>query len=1187
MKQIPIWPAVMALIGGLVCAAWAAPEKGIMTDQINRPMRYHPDGTDFVIENGKEFFNRPLYGPNTAFRIDAGDIPEFSLYLPGRGGNVRLGILSGNNALWLNDAKKIVAKYRPGSMVYEITDPILGPAVLELTAVPMDGVEGLVLQAEITGGNAELIWAYGGANGDRGTRGGDIGTEKIGVEQFFQLKPENCRNNSFQIDGSKFTLRARPGRISGLCSAGELATADANHWNSAKQLLDSAGYHGTTPVVAGKMPLHPDEAEYLALQVEGEPTDPPKIFDAAEKHRAAIAQQIIVQTPDDYINAAAAALCVAGNGVWDERQGAFMHGAVAWREKLLGWRGPYLGDDLGWFDRLARHLTSWGNRQNVSPIPGFIAPAEDEFNLSRHETALHSNGDVSNTHYDMNLVYIDELMRHLLWTGDLDYARKMWPVIERHLAWEHRLFRRTFGNEKLPLYEGYCCIWASDDLEYSGGGAAHASAYNYFQNLFAARLAKLIGKDPAPYEQEAALIATGMQRELWLGDRGWFGEYKDLLGEQQVHASPALWTFYTTVDSQVPTPMQAWQMSRYVDTQIARIPLHGPGVPDDGCFTLPTTNWMPYTWSTNNVVMAEAAHTSLAYWQTGRDQTAFALFKGCLLDSMFMGKCPGNAGMCTTFDMARGETQRDFADAVGTCSRALVEGLFGLQPDALAGELVVRPGFPEKWDHASLKHPAVDFVFDRSDLNETYQITPHFEHPMALRLQPAALRSQIQNVTVNGQPAKWTALEDSVGRPRIEILCPPAPQWTVSVVWKGDAIATATATVAVAKGGNLEADFASANLVRFEDPQSLLKQPKDKASSLSAIAGGTIGDRTAFAQLHQGDLTWWAPIPMEIRPTMQIVEEQEQDADHLRFRIRNNSGKPIDQDIDFKVADRTLQSHVKMPAMGESDPITLPSQGLLPGTNRIETNLGEGTVTNWNIKAPQSMTLETINLEKFFNDRVTNIFKNRYVSPRSPFCSLAIPVQGIGSWCRPDAQAAVDDSGLPANGKIALPNGIPFTAMSGKNIAFVSQWDNYPRQIEIPLTGKAKHLYLLMAGSTNSMQSRFENAEVVVTFTDGSTQKLELENPTNWWPIDQDYLIDDFAFARPQPLPPRVNLKTGEVRILDMAEFKGRGGKIPGGAATVVDLPLRDDLEMKSVTVRAVANEVVVGLMSLTVARDN
>ena len=58
------------------------------------------------------------------------------------------------------------------------------------------------------------------------------------------------------------------------------------------------------------------------------------------------------------------------------------------------------------------------------------------------------------------------------------------------------------------------------------------------------------------------------------------------------------------------------------------------------------------------------------------------------------------------------------------------------------------------------------------------------------------------------------------------------------------------------------------------------------------------------------------------------------------------------------------------------------------------------------------------------------------------------------------------------------------------------------------------HVYLLMAGSTNQMQSRLDNGEVIVTYRDGTTARLALHNPTNWWPIDQDYFIDDYAVPR-------------------------------------------------------------------------
>ena len=229
-----------------------------------------------------------------------------------------------------------------------------------------------------------------------------------------------------------------------------------------------------------------------------------------------------------------------------------MHGAVAWRVRLAGWRGPYAGDALGWHERTAEHFSGFAREQNTDPIPDTLPLADEGFNLARNEAALHSNGDMTKSHYDMNLVLVDAFFRHLLWTGDTNYAAEMWPVIERHLAWERRLFRREYGPDKLPLYEGYAAIWASDDLSYNGGGAAHASAYNYFENKRAAQVAKILGKDPSPYQQEADLILRGMNEYLWLADDGCFAEYKDCLGLQLTHQDPALWTFYTSRSIQMP-----------------------------------------------------------------------------------------------------------------------------------------------------------------------------------------------------------------------------------------------------------------------------------------------------------------------------------------------------------------------------------------------------------------------------------------------------------------------------------------------------------------------------------------------------------------------------------------------------------------------------------------------------------
>ena len=173
----------------------------MLAANLERPLRYTPEGGDFVIVNGDEFFNRPLYGGSSPFRVDAGDQPEFSFYLPGRGGNLRLGFATGAGMKWLHEAQHVEARYRGGSMVYEIRDPLLGKGALRVTAIsPKDG-EGLLFKVESAPANpaVELHLAFGGINGERGGRDGDIGCERLPVREFFRFQPGYCKGNEIAI----------------------------------------------------------------------------------------------------------------------------------------------------------------------------------------------------------------------------------------------------------------------------------------------------------------------------------------------------------------------------------------------------------------------------------------------------------------------------------------------------------------------------------------------------------------------------------------------------------------------------------------------------------------------------------------------------------------------------------------------------------------------------------------------------------------------------------------------------------------------------------------------------------------------------------------------------------------------------------------------------------------------------
>jgi hypothetical protein len=62
-------------------------------------------------------------------------------------------------------------------------------------------------------------------------------------------------------------------------------------------------------------------------------------------------------------------------------------------------------------------------------------------------------------------------------------------------------------------------------------------------------------------------------------------------------------------------------------------------------------------------------------------------------------------------------------------------------------------------------------------------------------------------------------------------------------------------------------------------------------------------------------------------------------------------------------------------------------------------------------------------------------------------------------------------------------------------------------------------------------------------------------------------------------------LKTGNARFLKHESFVGTGGKIDGGAATILGVPLDPSKTLKSLNVQAIANEVVIGLLSITLER--
>ncbi|MBQ8672684.1 MAG: DUF4450 domain-containing protein [Bacteroides sp.] len=1003
-----------------------------------RRLNYWPDGEDFVTVNGENRYTRALYGSPTAWRLETSDRPIFATYVKNDSRNIRFRLRLPDGAVTpLEETSWCESRYTPGRRSYRLKDDRWGSgALLEMAVVLSPVAEEAVWQVKAQG------------------------------------LPEGCR----------LEVLSSPIRQSKLSRSGDMGADPPRCFDPSE---DGKVWQTLACTLTGD--LYIKVSDNVLKQVDGYGD-----FIKWEKARRELTGRIRMTTPDAYLNTLGGALAVAADGVWGT-EGVWLHGAVGWRMPLSGWRAGYIGDALGWHDRARRHFDNYAASQ-VTDVPCTIPhPAQDStLALARSAkqwgTPHYSNGYICRNprrnnqmhHYDMNLCYIDELLWHLQWTGDLEYARAMWPLLKLHLEWE----KRNFDPDDDGLYDAYACIWASDALYYNSGAVTHSSAYNHRANRLAALIAEKIGEDPRPYQAEADRILQGLNSRLWMEDRGHWAEFQDFMGHKRLHHSAGAWTIYHALDGDVATPQQAYRATRYIDRHLPHLPvrvaegsLNADEINGGNYATVATTNWLPYAWSINNVAFAEVMHTALAYFQAGRTEEGFKLLKSSVLDGMYLGESPGNFGQVSFYDAARGECYRDFGDPIGVASRLFIQGLYGILPDALNGRLLVRPGFPMEWGHASLHTPDIDFDFKR-ERTTVYTLTHRLPAVKQVELQVPATRAKVKRVTANGEEVAWKVVDDAVARPMLSIVLPrqSGERMEVEVVWAGD--------------------------------------------ELDLHPEVTAADDARFVQVAQGDFRWWMPVEQEYTEAVE-------------------AGTPA--------ADSFLQV--------ESD------------------------------------KCEPVAMDHLFNAHVTDIFRNEYLSPRSPYTTLQLPKQGIGEWCHPLTTANIDDTGLRAaavDGVLSTKPGVPFrTPAQGKNIAFTSLWDNYPDSLSLPLTGRATALYLLMAGSTNHMQCHIDNGQVRVCYTDGTSEVMPLVNPTNWPPIEQLFFEDGQAFDRGAAPLWRVRLKTGEASNNFGQElgYPGVSRIIDGGAAVMLELPLNAKKELSHLVLETLSNDVVIGLMAVTLQR--
>jgi hypothetical protein len=192
---------------------------------------------------------------------------------------------------------------------------------------------------------------------------------------------------------------------------------------------------------------------------------------------------------------------------------------------------------------------------------------------------------------------------------------------------------------------------------------------------------------------------------------------------------------------------------------------------------------------------------------------------------------------------------------------------------------------------------------------------------------------------------------------------------------------------------------------------------------------------------------------------------------------------------------------------------------------------------------------EQVDLSQVFNCELTQIHRQRYLSPRPAGYSIGVRLNGRYAWewnhCGHNA-LEIDDSRLrQAGGAVTSASGIVFaTPPRGPNVACASVWENFPTVLSVDLAGRtAAELAILFIGVTNAMQSWVENGAFEVVYADGGSQRVALVHQKNFddWLVpalqreSESFYFSDFNHAMIQRLRLEAGRPLAALRVIGTA----------------------------------------------------
>lgn len=726
------------------------------------PLPYQPMNGGFYLANGPQLYNRALYGAaqgGSRFSVFAGDVPAWMLYHAGGAGYAFIGVARGGDFTPASAFASYDVWYGGGMAVNHAEDPAQGRLTIEALPDAAQAAALLHVSVENLPEGAQLCLVYGGIDRMGDSRNLDAGyTEQ--ARTLFSL----ARTKDNFVTFSAHQADVHHGELT--------AALDASCPCTPMAVDPEAFLQGKLTVPCGQDAmaalLFPAGQAVCVLRIslEASPLSPAQAWAAAAQRANMLRTRAACTSDDPALDAAVACLPAALEGMWLAPY--YLHGAWSWRIPLLGWRSRFGPSIMGWGERVQQEARTYfsmmyeagkpirrddnqqfnndyfvhGSQEKVlyaadegasgAPDPRYRMARQSSQSVFNTDGAMpYGPGNEGVVQYDMQQDFITQVVYQLNCRCDRAFAEEVFPRLKRHLAWQERCFHRN------GLYESFANFWASDALQYFGGGCALATANNYLAYDAAARLADLLGEDASPFQAKKEAIRRAFREQLWLPQQGSPAEFRDGMGQQLLHPMASLPTIVTCITSGLLTEEESLRSLDYVRRALEHIPL------PDGALVY-NTQWAPYHWSVRDVDFADMCHLALCCFLLGRAVDGWHYLRGVIGESCMRSVAPG-AFMC----VLEGKSV-DFSDTASMAARAAAEGLFGYRPHLLEGYILLAPAIPEALPRLKWKIPGAQGEWRRTadTLAFTWQVE---NQDVPLRLQLPLHRAQLDRVCLNGQ----------------------------------------------------------------------------------------------------------------------------------------------------------------------------------------------------------------------------------------------------------------------------------------------------------------------------------------------------------------------------------------------------------------------------------------------------